>query len=148
MPAHLHRRVDWKARRQKGKLPDEGNHVLYYTHYVAWLNRIAAPVMKSYSLCFYAYAFRVQRRAYATSGKLPLLSKVPKLLRFVKIVAITSSIIRIMPKLKVAFWVGIHCRLQANRIIHHGTTVFVTSDSGVDSTIDHDEGAFSHNGPT
>ncbi len=57
--------------------------------------------------------------------------------------AIILSIIRIMPHPKVAFWVGIHCRLQANRIIHHGTTVFIASGSGVDSTIDN-EGAFSH----
>jgi hypothetical protein len=83
----LHICSDWKARRQKGKLPDEAflhdyaHYVLYYTHYVAWLNRIAAPVRKSYSLCFYAHALRVEQRAYATSGKLPLLSKVPKFLR-------------------------------------------------------------------
>ena len=62
---------------------------------------------------------------------------------YVTIIAIISSIIRIMPQPNVAFWVGIHCRLQANRIIHHGTTVFIASGSGVDSTIDH-EGAFSH----
>ena len=48
-----------------------------------------------------------------------------------------------MPQPKVAFWVGIHCRLQANRIIHHGTTVFIASGSRVNSTIDH-KGAFSH----
>jgi len=35
---------------------------------------------------------------------------------YVTIIAIIFSIIRIMPQPKVAFWVGIHCRLQANRL--------------------------------
>ena len=45
---------------------------------------------------------------------------------------------------KSHFWVGFHCRLQANRSIHHGRTVFVAcrSMSGVDSIRDH-EGVFS-----
>ncbi len=63
--------------------------------------------------------------------------------RLCAIIAIIPSIIRIMPQPKVEFWVGIHCRLQANHIIHHGTTVFIAFGSGMDSTIDH-EGAFSH----
>ena len=36
---------------------------------------------------------------------------------YVTIIAIIVSIIRIIPQPKVAFRVGIHCRLQANRII-------------------------------
>ena len=63
---------------------------------------------------------------------------------YVTIIAIIVSIIRIIPQPKVAFRVGIHCRLQANRIIHHGRTVLAASSSGVDSIIDH-QGAFSHN---
>ena len=61
----------------------------------------------------------------------------------VTFIAIIVSILRIIPQPKVAFRVGIHCSLQANRIIHHGT-VFAASSSGVDSIIDH-QGAFSHN---
>ena len=56
-----------------------------------------------------------------------MLSEVPKqfclyaiISHYVTIIAIIFSIIRIIPKQKVAFSVGIHCRLQANRIIHHG----------------------------
>ena len=45
---------------------------------------------------------------------------------------------------KITFWFGIHCRLQANRIIQHGGSLLVASRSGVDSILDH-EGAFSHN---
>ena len=54
------------------------------------------------------------------------------------------SIIRIILQPKVAFWVGIHCRLQAHCIINHGRTVFVASSSGVDSIRDH-KGVFSLN---
>ena len=63
---------------------------------------------------------------------------------YVTIIAIIFSIIRIIPQPKVAFRVGIHCRLQANHIIHHGRTVFAASSSGVDS-IHYHQGAFSHN---
>jgi hypothetical protein len=63
---------------------------------------------------------------------------------YVNIIAIIVSIIRIIPQPKVAFRVGIHCRLHANRTINHGRTVFAASSSGVDSIIDH-HGAFSHN---
>ena len=62
----------------------------------------------------------------------------------VNIIAIIVSIIRIIPQPKVAFRVRIRCRLQANRIIHHGRTVFAASSSGIVSSIDH-QGAFSHN---
>jgi hypothetical protein len=62
---------------------------------------------------------------------------------YVNIIAIIVSIIRIIQQQKVAFRIGIH-RLHANRIIHHGRTVFAASSSGVDSIIDH-QGAFSHN---
>jgi hypothetical protein len=61
----------------------------------------------------------------------------------VTFIAIIVSIIRIIPQPKVAFRVGIHCRLQANCIIHHGRTVFAASSSGIVSFIDH-QGAFSH----
>ena len=62
----------------------------------------------------------------------------------IAIIAIIVSIIRIIPQPKVAFRVGIHCRLQANRIIRHGRTAFAASSSSVDSIIDH-QGAFAHN---
>jgi hypothetical protein len=65
-------------------------------------------------------------------------------LHYITIIAIIFSIICIIPQRKVAFWVGIHCRLLANHIIHHGRTLFVASSSGVDSILDH-KGAFSHN---
>jgi hypothetical protein len=61
----LHICIDWKARRQKKKLPDGAfqhdytHYVFYDTHYVPWLNRIAAPVKMSYALRFYAHAFWV-----------------------------------------------------------------------------------------
>ena len=91
------------------------------------------------------------QRAYGTLGKLPMLSEVPKqfcsyaiILHYVTIIAIIFSIIRIIPKQKVAFSVGFHCRLQANCIIHHEWSMFVASSSGVDSFLD-DEGAFSLN---
>ena len=35
---------------------------------------------------------------------------------YVTIIATIVSIIRIMAQPKVAFWVGIHCRLQVNRL--------------------------------
>ena len=41
------------------------------------------------------------------------------ILHYITIIAIIFSIICIIPKEKVAFWVGIHCRLQANHITHH-----------------------------
>jgi hypothetical protein len=53
--------IDWKACRQNKNLPDGAfrhdytHYVFYYTHYVSWLNRIAAPVMDSYALRFYAH---------------------------------------------------------------------------------------------
>jgi hypothetical protein len=78
-----------------------------------------------------------------------MLSEVPKLfciyaiiLHYVTIIAIIFSIICIITKQKVAFWDGIHCRLQANRIIHHGGSLFIASNSRIDSFWD-DEGAFS-----
>jgi hypothetical protein len=63
---------------------------------------------------------------------------------YVNIIAIIGSIIRIIPQPKVAFRVGIHCRLQANCIIRHRRTVFAASSSSVDSIINH-KGASSHN---
>ena len=116
------------------------HYFFYYTHYLSWLNRIAAPESTSYAPRFYAHPFCVKQQAYGTSGKLPLLSKVPKPLRlfaiillYVTISAIIFPIIRIIPQPNVAFWLGIHCRLQPNCIIHHGRTVFAASSSGVDS---------------
>ena len=50
--------IDWKARRQNGKLPDGAfryyytHYCSYYTHYLSWLNRIAVPVSTSYALRF------------------------------------------------------------------------------------------------
>ena len=80
-----------------------------------------------------------------------MLSEVPILvcsyaiiLHYITIISIIFSIISIIPKQKITFLVGIHCRLQANRIIQHGGSLFVASSSGVDSILDH-EGAFSHN---
>ena len=64
-------------------------------------------------------------------------------LHYITIIAIIFSIICIIPQQKVSFWVGIHCRLQANHIIHHGRTLFVASSSGVDSILAH-KGAFYH----
>ena len=68
----------------------------------------------------------------------------PNCCNYVTIIATIVSIIRIIPQPKVAFRVGIHCRLRSNSIIHHGRTVFAASSSGVVSSIDH-QGAFSHN---
>ena len=62
---------------------------------------------------------------------------------FFTVIAIIFSIICIIPQQK-AFWITIHCRLQTNRIIRHGRTLFVASSSGTDSILNH-EGAFSHN---
>ncbi len=64
-------------------------------------------------------------------------------MNYITIIAIMFLIICIIPNEKVAFWIGIHYRLQANCIIHHGGTLLVESSSGVDSILDH-EGAFSH----
>jgi hypothetical protein len=93
----------------------------------------------------------VLQRAKGTSGKLALLSEVPRLfsfcaiiLHYITIIAITFSIICIIPKQKVAIGVGIHCRKQANCIIHYGGTLFVASSSSVDSILDH-KNAYSHN---
>ena len=57
--------IDWKARRQHGKLPDGAclyhytHYFFYYAHYLTWLNRIAAPVSTFYALRFYANPFCV-----------------------------------------------------------------------------------------
>ncbi len=64
------------------------------------------------------------------------------ILHYFTIIAIIFSIIRLLPQPKVAVGVGIHCRLQTNRIIHIGRTVFVASRSGVDSIRD-DQGVVS-----
>jgi hypothetical protein len=63
---------------------------------------------------------------------------------YVRIIAVIVSIIHIIPQPKFAFRVGIHCGLQANRIIRQGRTVFAASSSGIDSIIDQ-QGAFYHN---
>ena len=48
--------IDWKARRQSGKLSDGAfryyytHYCFYYTPYSSWLNRIAAPLRTSYAL--------------------------------------------------------------------------------------------------
>ena len=149
--------IDWKAHMQNGKLPGGAfiyyymHYFFYYTHYSSWLNRIAAPVSTSYALRFYVHRFWVLHRAYPISWKLPMLSEVPILfclyaiiLHYITIISIIFLIICIIPKQKVTIWVGIHCRLQSNRIIHHGGSLFVVSSSCVDSIWDH-EGAFSHN---
>ncbi len=55
--------IDWKARRQNGKLPDGAflyyyaHYFFYYTHYLSWLNRIVGAVSASCALRFYAHPF-------------------------------------------------------------------------------------------
>jgi hypothetical protein len=55
--------IDWKARRQNGKLPDGAflyyytHYFFYYTHYLSCLNRIVGSVSASYALHFYAHSF-------------------------------------------------------------------------------------------
>jgi hypothetical protein len=57
--------IDWKARRQNGKLLDGvfwyyyTHYCFYYTHYLYWLNRIAAPVSTSCALRLDAHPFCV-----------------------------------------------------------------------------------------
>jgi hypothetical protein len=69
----------------------------------------------------------VLHQAWGTSGKLPLPSEAPKLFCFyaiishyINIISIIFSIIGIISKQKIAIWVGIYCKKQANRIIHDG----------------------------
>ena len=148
--------IDWKTCIMNWKQPDAElqdyytHYLYYYAHYFSWRTRIAVAVSTSYALPMYVHRFCVLQYAYGTSGMLPLLSEVPKLLCFfaiilhyITIIAIIFSIICIISNIKLAFWVGIHYRLQANSIIQHGGTLFEASSSGVDSTLDH-KGAFSH----
>ena len=57
--------IDWKARRQNGKMLDGAfryyytHYCFYNTHYLSWLNRIAAPVSTSYALCLDVHPFCV-----------------------------------------------------------------------------------------
>ena len=71
----------------------------------------------SYALQIYEHRFSVLQQAKGTSGKLALLSEVPKLfsfcaiiLHYITIIAIIFSIICIIPKHKVTIGVGIQCR--------------------------------------
>ncbi len=66
------------------------------------------------------------------------------ILHCITIIAINCSIICIIPKQKFTILVGIHCRKQANCIIHHGGTLLVASSSSVDSILDHED-AFCQN---
>ena len=56
-------RIDWKARRQNGKLPDGASmhyythYFVYYTHYLSWLNLNVGSAGSSYALRFYAHPF-------------------------------------------------------------------------------------------
>ena len=114
---------DWKTRIENGKQPDAvfkdyyTHYFYYYAHYFYWLTRIPVAVNTSYTLQIYMHWFCLSQQAQATSGKLPLLSEAPKQFRFcaiilhyITIIAIIFSIICIIPKQKIAFWVGIHCR--------------------------------------
>jgi hypothetical protein len=116
---------DWKARLgiEKGKQPDavfkdySMHYFYYYAHYFYWLTRIPVSVITSYALQIYMHRFCLSQQAQATSGKLPLLSEAPKqfcfcaiILHYITIIAIIFSIICIIPKQKIAFSVGIHCR--------------------------------------
>ena len=55
--------IDWKARRQNGKLPDGASmhyythYFVYYTHYLSWLNLNVGSAGSSYALRFYAHPF-------------------------------------------------------------------------------------------
>ncbi len=117
--------IDWKPRIEKGKQPDAVfqdyyTHYFYYNaHYFSWLSRsrIAVAVSTSYALQIYVNWFWVLQQAYGASRKLPLPSEAPKMFRFCVIIlhyiainAMIFSIIRIIPKQKVASWVGILCR--------------------------------------
>ena len=148
--------IDWNTCIMNWKQPDAElqdyytHYLCYYAHYFSWRTRIAVAVSTSYALPMYVHRFCVLQYAYGTSWMLPLLSEVPKLfclfaiiLHYITIIAIIFSIICIISNIKVAFWVGIHCKLQANSISEHGGTLFEASSSGVDSILDH-KGAFSH----
>jgi hypothetical protein len=59
--------IDWKARRQNGKLPDGAlaflhyytHYFFYYTHYFSWLILNVGSVGSSYALRSYAHPFWV-----------------------------------------------------------------------------------------
>jgi hypothetical protein len=93
----------------------------------------------------------LSQQAQGTSRKLPFPCEAPQLfgffaiiLHYITIIAVIFSIICIIRKQKVTFRVGIHYRLHANCIIHHGGTLLVASGSGVDS-IGYHQDYFSHN---
>ena len=115
--------INWMASIQKGKQPDAlfqdyyTHYFYYYAHYFSWLTSIVVTVSTSYALQIYEHRFSVLQRAKGTSGKLALLSEVPRLfsfcaiiLHYITIIAIIFSIIWIIPEQKVAIGVGIHCR--------------------------------------
>ena len=114
---------NWKAHIENGKQPDAvfkdyyTRYIYYYAHYFYWLTRIPVAVITFYALQIYMHWFCLSQQAQATSGKLPLPSEAPKQFRFcaiilhyITIIAIIFSITCIIPKQKIAFWVGIHCR--------------------------------------
>ena len=116
-------RDDWKALIENGKQPDAVfkyyylNYFYYYAHYFYWLTRIPVAVITSYAVQIYMQWLCLSQQAEGTSRKLPFPSEAPQLfgffaiiLHYITIIAIIFSISCIIPKQKITFWVGIHCR--------------------------------------
>jgi hypothetical protein len=120
------------------------HYFFYYKHYSSWLNRIAAPESTSYArtpiLCETTSLWNIWEAAIAVESA----QTVTIIRDYFALCHDYFPIIRIIPQPNVAFWLGIHCRLQPNCIIHHGKTVFAASSSGVDS-IRYHRGFFSLN---
>jgi hypothetical protein len=153
MPAHLHRlegaQTEWKAAWWSVPVLLYALFFLLYALFVLAdqdCGRCKYVLGTAYPctliLCVTTSSWNIGAAAIAV-GSAQIDPLICYYLHYITIIAIIFSIICIIPQQKVSFWVGIHCRLQANHIIHHGRTLFVASSSGVDSILAH-KGAFSH----